>query len=636
MSTAAYPVAPSVVHLPECPYVGLESYSEEQSGWFFGRDRDREVIAANLRVSRLTVLYGASGVGKSSVLRAGVAYDLRGEALRRLAEPDVPHFAIVVFSSWRDDDPVAGLVEESRKSIEWLLGGSDNGSGSPCTSLSDALMTECDRVGGKLLIVLDQFEEYFLYHSDEEGEGTFAAEFARAANDADLPVNFLISIREDALAKLDRFQGRIPHLFDNYLRIDHLDLAAAREAIERPVAAYSSLAIALGEAPVELEPTLVSAVLHELSSEPTEAGSSLNGDRKPGEPAAALKQDRIEAPYLQLVMTRLWKEERANGSPVLRLATLERLGGANEIVQTHLDEAMRALEPEERDVAARAFRHLVTPSGTKIALTVDDLAGLDELPEGELRPVLKKLSNPELRILRSVEPSPAQPASPRYQIFHDVLAEPVLSWSTAHRAEEKLERARRRQRRLVALAAAALAALAVMALVTVFALTQRSEARSQAERAQSGELAANAVTQLSVDPELSMLLALQAARLESSTQSEDVLRRSLIASRVRESLPGGGRPVVDAEFSPDGTLVATASRDGSARLFDRTTGALLRELQHQGPVRDVEFSPDGALVAAVEAGATAPGGRRVITVGDDGGDTALDGRRPERPSVLPP
>ena len=486
MRTAAYPVAPSVVHLPECPYVGLESYSEEQSGWFFGRDRDREVIAANLRVSRLTVLYGASGVGKSSVLRAGVAYDLRAEALRRLAEPDVPHFAIVVFSSWRDDDPVAALVEESRKSIEWLLGGSDNGSGSPCTSLSDALMTECDRVGGKLLIVLDQFEEYFLYHGNEEGEGTFAAEFAHAANDEDLPVNFLISIREDALAKLDCFQGRIPHLFDNYLRIDHLDLAAAREAIERPVAAYSSLAIALGEAPVELEPTLVSAVLHELSSEPTEAGSSLNGDGKPGEPAAALKQDRIEAPYLQLVMTRLWKEERANGSPVLRLATLERLGGANEIVHTHLDEAMRALEPEERDVAARAFRHLVTPSGTKIALTVKDLAEWDEAPlAAQLRPVLEKLSNPQLRILRSVDPPSDQPASPRYQIFHDVLAEPVLAWSAAYRADEKLERARRRQRRLIALAAASLAALTAMALVTVFALTQRSEARSQATRAQS-------------------------------------------------------------------------------------------------------------------------------------------------------
>ena len=59
-----------------------------------------------------------------------------------------------------------------------------------------------------LLVVLDQFEDYFLYHRDEDGEGTFDGEFPQIVNEPNLRVNFLLSIREDAWAKLDRFEGR--------------------------------------------------------------------------------------------------------------------------------------------------------------------------------------------------------------------------------------------------------------------------------------------------------------------------------------------------------------------------------------------------------------------------------------------
>ena len=64
-----------------CPYKGLASFddSDADAGLFFGRDREREIICANLMASKLTVLYGDTGVGKSSVLRAGVARTLRSE-----------------------------------------------------------------------------------------------------------------------------------------------------------------------------------------------------------------------------------------------------------------------------------------------------------------------------------------------------------------------------------------------------------------------------------------------------------------------------------------------------------------------------------------------------------------------------
>ena len=55
-------------------------FTEEQAPFFFGRDAEREIITANLMAASLTLFYGPSGVGKSSVLNAGVAHHLRQEA----------------------------------------------------------------------------------------------------------------------------------------------------------------------------------------------------------------------------------------------------------------------------------------------------------------------------------------------------------------------------------------------------------------------------------------------------------------------------------------------------------------------------------------------------------------------------
>ena len=65
------------------PYVGLDYFLEEDAGLFFGRDAARKRIIGNLRASRLTLLYAESGVGKSSLLRAGVSARLRQLAARR-------------------------------------------------------------------------------------------------------------------------------------------------------------------------------------------------------------------------------------------------------------------------------------------------------------------------------------------------------------------------------------------------------------------------------------------------------------------------------------------------------------------------------------------------------------------------
>ena len=89
-----------------------------------------------------------------------------------------------------------------------------------------------------MLVILDQLEEYFLYHGDEAGEGTLAAELPRALARPHLRASFLLSIREDALVKLDRFKRDVPELFDTVLAIGPLDREAARQAIVGPLRAF--------------------------------------------------------------------------------------------------------------------------------------------------------------------------------------------------------------------------------------------------------------------------------------------------------------------------------------------------------------------------------------------------------------
>ena len=588
---------------PASPYKGLTPFEDSELDvlFFFGRERERELIEANLMASRLTVLYGETGVGKSSVLRAGVAHHLRRLAERNLADHGEPGLAVVVFDQWRGD-PLPALRRAVAEAVTVALGASlrppeERG------SLVDAFRMWQQILDGDLYVILDQAEEYFIYHGGEEGAGTFAADFPAVVDSPDLRVNFLLAVREDALAKLDAFKSRIPAVLGNYLRLEHLDVQAARAAIVEPISEYNRL---VGDADrIEIEPELVDVVLEQVLAGKVSVGQSGRGAVEGGNGVV-----RIEAPYLQLVMQRLWDEERATGSATLRVETLRRLGGAEEIVNDHVDGALAKLTPPEQDIAARMLDHLVTPSGTKIAHRVGDLAKYAAAPEAELLPVLTKLGDE--RILRSVAADGERDS--RYEIFHDTLAEPVLAWKAEHESQGELDRERaeseRRHRRLLRLLAGAAVALLVMAGMTVFALTQRSEARSQAKLARARELCATAVSQLSVDPQLSLRLGIESADLKRATCAEDVLRQSLISSKERAILPSKSA-VRSVSFSRDGSLLATASDDGTARIW-RANGAPLHTLRHRGPVVSAVFNPDGSQVLTASADGTA----RIWRAGD--------------------
>jgi WD40 repeat protein len=534
------------------PFKGLSAFddSELDALLFFGREREREVIVANAVATRLTVLYGESGVGKSSLLRAGV--------VRRLRELE-PEAAVLLFDTWSDD--VTATFEEAR-------------------------------TAESAFVILDQFEEYFLYHGEADGPGTLLVRLPELMHEGPR-VNVLISLREDSLAQLDVFKAGLPEIFANQLRLEHLDREAARAAIVGPVDRWNELT---GET-VEVEPALVDAVLDEVAGV---------GDRS----------GRIEAPYLQLVLERLWEEDGAGRSRTLRLSTLRALGGAETIVQAHLQRALDVLDPNEKDVAASMFDHLVTPSGTKVAHRVGDLAEYASVPAEALLPVLATLNRE--RILRTVDGM--GDGRERYEIFHDVLAEPVRAWRLQRRLERERRETNRRQRKLFAFSVASVIALTIVAAIALFALVQRGHARSQARHARAGELAATALADLSRDPVRSLQLALSAARLERSSRGADVLRTSLLASHLRLVLPAGGA-ITSISISRDSRRALVGASDGRAAVYDIETSRRLLSVRVPGHVVAASFSSDGHKLVVV-------GGGRILVRGLGGDTTRMLFRQP--------
>jgi tetratricopeptide (TPR) repeat protein len=475
-----------------CPYKGLQPYTEQDRAFFFGRERDQRIIISNLFAAPLTVFYGASGVGKSSVLLAGAVPKLKQER----------NLTVIVFRNWQDSGFSQQLKEKTLAAVSKTANKELNIDLS--LPLDDLLLQLSQTARGSIFFIFDQFEEYFLYNPPGPASEAFEAEFARVINRRDVSAHFLLSMREDGLSKLDRFQGRIPTLLNNMLRLEHLDRDGAKAAITKPLDVYNQ-GLPDGQHAVTIEPELVESVLEDLRG--AKVRSEQAGQGAVSDSTATAQNCEIETPLLQMVLTRLWEQERVLGSRQLRLQTFEKLGRAANIARTHLDNMMARLSESERADAARILRYMVTPSGTKIAQETGALASWTELSDAQVQAILMRLSEPDMRILRTIQ---APGEALRYEIFHDVLAQAILDWrrrydaqlqeerirleEQARRAEEQEEAEQRREKerhRLMGRAIIVMSVLMVlMLLALVHAYRQSRRAEREANRANQEKLKA--------------------------------------------------------------------------------------------------------------------------------------------------
>lgn len=648
------------------PYRGLTPYTEADAAYFYGRMPEIAAVAANLEVARLTIFYGPSGVGKSSVLRAGVIHQLRQRARLNVEHGGVAEIIPIYFNRWQSE-PMAGLVQAVEEGVAApgvTRASEEQGEQlalwAPSAAIADFsayLAEQSRRTQSDLLLILDQFEEYFLYHPDETGPGSFAHALVTAMTVPNLRANFLLSLREDALARLDRFKGQIPFLLDNRLSIGHLTRSAGEEAVRKPLEQYNKE----HNAAISIEPALVNAVLEQVGS--GKVALSRQGAGVRGGVQTQEQREKIEAPYLQLVMTRLWGQEQAVHSTNLRMATLDSLGGAETIVRNYLDDTLAALDAADQALAAAFFDRLVTPSGTKIALSLEELAHYAGSSPAAVEGLLNRLQ--DRRLLRGVQ---SASGVAQYEIFHDVLGQAILDWQTRYRqlqeetkrlaAEQagraeaernaEMERLRaeiqrrdnRRLRGLLALVGLLLVGAIGLTVVAFGAQNsanaqravaenakleaeaqraeaeiQKNEAERQSQVARSRQLAAHSLILQQQDPTLSLLLSQESFRVNNNLESRMSILSSL-RNVSEQQIPPGNSPAiltlssVGYVFSlafgaDDKTFISNAK--GETRIWDlENPGTSVEikptELDPRGIFWSMAISADRArLVTAADA-----------------------------------
>jgi|HubBroStandDraft_1064217.scaffolds.fasta_scaffold00064_18 hypothetical protein len=281
------------------PWLGLASFTEETRAYFFGRDEEVAELARRVQRKLLTVLFGQSGLGKTSILRAGLVPRLRGHGYcpiyvridygREAPEPaEQIKQAIQVYARRAGEWTQVGVAVEGESLWEFLH------------HRDDVLR---DESGATLipLLIFDQFEEIFtLAQSDDFGRARaarFIAELAdlvenRAPKDFEAKLEqdesaaerfdfarsdyrVLISLREDYLAPLESLKQAMPSISQNRLRLAPMTGTQALAAVIEPgrklvsdeVAAAIVRFVAGGAelSNAVVEPSLLSLICRELN-----------------------------------------------------------------------------------------------------------------------------------------------------------------------------------------------------------------------------------------------------------------------------------------------------------------------------------------------------------------------------------
>jgi len=414
----------------ECPYVGLDPFESEHADYFFGRRRESKIIADHVLARPVTILYGPSGVGKSSILNVGLPAALKQMADADRDEADEGH----------QDSATAAPGVDGYFVIKRLRDWQDPGK---AEQLMTAWATDADH--RPVLVILDQFEEYFLYRERERMPALDRALGTLAAR-RDLPLHLLFGVRDDALHQLDQLRAFVPGILDTTIELRSLNDAGIQEAIRGPIERYNEN-YRKNESPIAIEDRLVTTLIRQLK----EADTTMSKGR-----VTRADEGRVELPYLQLALTKLWTAEHGALATAMRESTLVgQLGGVGRIVRDHVHSVMGHLDAQEQVLCAKMFDRLVTAIGGKIAYPTAALAAPEVVGPGvsqqEVEAVLNKLTPKEARIIKPVVAG----GLPGYEIFHDVLGLPVLEWKRDFEARQKeaalAREARRPMRRLRAL-----------------------------------------------------------------------------------------------------------------------------------------------------------------------------------------
>jgi hypothetical protein len=367
---------------PDQPYKFLYAFEIEDTDIFFGRDTASEAFHQTLLRDYLTILHAKSGAGKTSLLNAGLSPRLIGEGR-------LPVYARAY------DDPVRAIKQAIAppSSGPWpeLL---------PRLDLHEFLGLACahlSRQTRELVVILDQFEEFFIFWPERDHRQPFIDALADCYDDKSLPVRFIIALRKDYYSDLADFQKRIPTILYNEYRLDTMTREEAQDAITGPVAK-------LGR-PVTYEQDLLDTLLDDLAR---------------GEPVRSAAEG-IELPHLQIICTRLYKT-LAEDETVITLASYKKLGRAEAVLGGYLNDVLDQLPGRGGAIAREVLKELVSSEATKRVLSYAALAARVEAGKDKLDDVLTRLV--DARLLRRDEVA----GEVTYEMAHEYLIEEIKKW----------------------------------------------------------------------------------------------------------------------------------------------------------------------------------------------------------------
>ncbi|MBN1406932.1 MAG: winged helix-turn-helix domain-containing protein [Calditrichaceae bacterium] len=366
------------------PYKFLDYYTEQDETLFFGRENEIELIVSNILGHRNYIIHGRSGVGKSSITRAGLSPVLKRK-----------NHNVFVIRSYKDP------LQEIIQSLKSLV---------PNRSVLDSdinLHRDIRNLYGQfqlnpVVFFLDQFEDFFLLLSKDKKQ-MFIETIGNIIADEQLPIKIVFVLREDLLAEMSRFKSVIPEIFHHEYRLGRLKHEQAVRAIIGPAR----------EVGCPIAANLPERIWNDLTE---------NGD--------------IDPPQMQIVCDALY--DNRDSDKGITEAEYEKLGGASKILAGYLERVMNRFNSDDLKTAKEILKSLITVDNTRLVLPVTDVErrvkSVTGMFENGIANIIEELGR--ARIIRFRR----QDGDAWIEVSHDFLIPEIAKWISNEEAEIKRAR----------------------------------------------------------------------------------------------------------------------------------------------------------------------------------------------------